>query len=231
MKFTLLEFDNEHYASDLVQADELLKWDIKGNTHYLIIRGDFGSNIVFTKNDKADIEKIGKEKILSGKEICYADNRFFVFMQKQEYAKSYNITVSPARYAVFCCEYNTRTDVCKLYVPNEACQYQCDVYSNVVVNINHEEIKKGFLDSILNLFKRKPPERDYHIVKIQNIPGYSDGSLQYKFDGCKYEYPITKAMLDKPVYIPSFNLKPPRIESALGNGYKIITHLQKGDEH
>ena len=217
MKFVLVDFDISHYASNILQVDTLLKWDILGNTHHLIVRSDYGSNIEFTEEDKAGIEKHGNDQILSGKEIRYADNRFFAFLKKG-YVNNYQITVSPAKYAVFCCEYVSATDLCILYVPNDACQYQCDVSSSVEVNIKHEEVKRGFLNRITG----KQPEREYFIVHIPNIPGYSDGGLHYTFDGCKYQYPITKAMLGKPVCIPAFNSKAPRMESAAGNGYKII---------
>jgi len=218
MKFELLNFDNSHYASNISQSDTLLKWDILGNTHHLIIRGDFGSSIVFTDEDKARIEKYGSNQILSGKEIRYADNRFFTFLPKG-YANNYNIVVSPAKYAVFCCAYDSATDICKLYVPNDACQYQCDVSSSVEVRIKHEKVKR----SLIGLITGKQQVKDYFIVQIPNIPGYLDGNLHYTFDGCRYHYPITKAMLGKPVYIPSFNEQAPKIEGSSGNGYKIIT--------
>jgi hypothetical protein len=226
MKFELLDFDNEHYASSLLQTDNILKWDILGNTHHLIIRGDFGAHIEFTEDDKPGIEKHGNDQILSGKEIRYADNRFFSFLPKG-YVNNYIFTVSPARYAIFCCSYDAAADVCKLYVPNEACQYQCDVSLNVEAIIKHVEEKDGLFKRIM----RKQPDREYFEVYIPNIPGYLDGSLQYTFDGCKFKYPIMKAMLGRPVRIPAFNSRAPRIESTLGNGYKIAIKLQmKGDE-
>lgn len=217
MKFELVDFDISHYASNIRQVDALLKWDILGSTHHLIVRGDYGSNIEFTEADQAGIEKHGNDQILSGKEIRYADNRFFAFLKKG-YVNNYQITVSPAKYAVFCCAYDAAADICQLYVPNDACQYQCDVSSSVEVNIKPEEVKRGFLKRITG----KQPEREYFIVHIPNIPGYRDGGLHYTFDGCPYHYPITKAMLDKPLGIPAFNSKAPRIESAAGKGYKIL---------
>jgi hypothetical protein len=217
VKFALLAFNNSHYASNILQADTLLKWDALGNTHQLIIRGEFGAHIEFTAADGAEIEKHGNDQILSGKEIRYADNRFFAFLPRG-YVNNYTITVSPSKYAVFCCEYDGETDVCKLYVPNAACQYQCDVSASVEVRLTHEEAKKGFLGRLTG----KHAEKDYFTLYIPNIPGYAEGSLHYTFDGCKYKYPITKAMLGKPVSIPSFNAKAPKLESSSGNGYKII---------
>ena len=214
MRIELVEFDNTHYASNIVQNDTVLKWDALGNTHHLIVRGNFGSNIEFTANDKAGIEKHSSDQILSGKEIRYADNRLFIFLKKG-YVNNYIFTVSPAKYAVFCCEYNSNDDVCKLYVPNEACLYQCDVSSNVDVKIEKEPVKKG-------LFAKKV-DKEYYVMHIPNIPGYADGGLHYSFEGCKYQYPITKAMLGKPLYIPAFGSRPPKIESSFGNGYKIQT--------
>ena len=214
MKFELIDFDNSHYASNILQIDTLLKWDALGNTHHLIIRSDFGAFIEFTADDSAGVEKHGNEQILSGKEIRYADNKFFAFLPKG-YVNNYAFTVSPAKYAVFCCEYDIMTDICKLYVPNEACLYQCDVSSVVEVRIEKEIVKKG-------LFGKKP-DKEYYILNIPNIPGYTDGNLRYTYDGCKFRYPLTKNMFGKPVYIPAFNSRPPKIESSSGNGYRIQT--------
>ena len=212
MIFELVEFDNAHYASNILQTDNLLKWDSLGNTHNLIIRSDFGANIEFTDEDKFAIEKHGNDQILSGKEFRCADNRFFAFLPK-EYVNNYVFTVSPAKYAVFCCEYNPVTDICTLYIPNEACSYQCDVSANVNVRIEKEPVKKRFFG--------KKSEREYYIVNIPNIPGYIDGGLHYTFEGCRYHYPITKTMLGKPVYIPAFQSRTPQIKSTYGNGYRI----------
>ena len=212
MKFELLKFDNAHYASNILQADTVLKWDACGHTHHLIVRGEFGANIEFAQEDAAAIEKRGSDQVLSGKEVRYADNRFFVFLPKG-YVNNYLFTVSPAKYAVFCCEYDPVTDVCKLYVPNEACLYQCDVSSSVEVSLAKEVVKKKLFG--------KNPETEYYIMNIPSIPGYTDGSLYYSFDGCKYNYPITKAMLGTTLYIPAYNMQPPTIAGAYGNGYKI----------
>ena len=211
MKFELLNFDSRHYASNIFQVDRLLKWDSLGSTHHLIVRSDFGSRIEFTADDSAGIEKQGNDQILSGRETRYADNRFFCLTQKG-YVNNYAFTASPAKYAVFCCEYDAAADICRLYVPNEACQYQCDVASYVEIRIIKEPVKKS-------IFKK--PDKEYYIMYIPNIPGYSDGDLRYTFDGCKYRYPVTKAMLDKSIFIPAFNTQGPKVESSSGNGYKI----------
>lgn len=219
MKFELLGFDNAHYASNILQVDTLLKWDSLGDTHHLIIRGEFGANIQFTVEEKALMERHANEQIFSGKEIRYASDRYFAF-QKKGYVNNYTITSRPAKYAVFCCVYDPAADTCKLYVPNDACQYQCDVSAGIEVQIKRRVVKQGFLGRLTG----RQVEGDSFLVEIPGIPGYTDGSLQYTFDGCNYRYPITKAMLGKAVSIPAFQSKPPRIESASGNGYKIIVH-------
>jgi len=213
MKFQVVDFDDRHYASNILQVDNSLKWDSLGNTHHLLIRSEYGSDIKFTESEKEKIEKHTNKQIFSGKEVRFDDNRFFVVLPKG-YVNNYQFMVSPATYAVFCCEYNAETDVCKLYLPNDACLYQCNVSSNVEVRIEAERVKK-------KLFSRTP-EKQYYIIQIPTIPGYVDGSLHYTFDGCKYNYPITKAMLNKPFFVPSFNSKPPQIDAATGNGYKLL---------
>ncbi|GFH42507.1 hypothetical protein Hs30E_10580 [Lactococcus hodotermopsidis] len=214
MKFQLIDFDEKHYASNIVQVDNLLKWDILGNTHHLVIRAEYGSVIRFAEEEKNEIVKHANEQILSGKEIRYNDNRFFAVIPKG-YVNNYQFTVSPATYAVFCCEYDAETDICKLYVPNDACLYQCNVSSNVEVHIKAEPVKKKLFSHV--------QEKQYYSIHIPNIPGYVDGSLHYTFDGCKYRYPITKVMIGKPFSVPAFNAKPPKIDAAIGNGYKLLT--------
>lgn len=215
MKFQLVEFDNRHYASNIQQVDNLLKWDALGHTHHLIIRAEYGSTIKFSNMEKSEIEKYGNEQIFSGEEVRYCDDRFFVMITKG-YVNNYRFLVSPATYAVFCCEYDTGTDICKIYVPNDACLYQCNVSSNVEVHITIEPVKKKW--------PWRNPEKQYYTVHIPMIPGYVDGSLYYTFDGCKYHYPITKAMLGKPISISAFDSKPPKIDTAIGNGYKLLIH-------
>ena len=214
MKIQLIDFNEKHYASNILQVDNLLKWDILGNTHHLLIRAEYGSNIRLTEDEKNKIERYETNQILSGKEIRYSDNRFFVFLPKG-FVNNYQFTVSPAIYAVFCCEYDEETDICKLYIPNDACLYQCNVSSNVEVQIKPEQVKRR------RLFSNKQ-EKQYYTIQIPNIPGYVDGGLHYTFDECKYCYPITKAMLGKAFSVPAFREKPPKIVAEIGNGYKLL---------
>jgi len=212
MRFELLDFNNTHYATNLQQAETVLKWDSAGSTHHLILRGDFGTPLVLTADDARRIEKHSNDQIFSGKEIHYADQRYFAVIPRA-YVNNYLITASPAGYAVFCCEYDPATDICRVYLTNDACQYQCDVSANLDIGIRKEEVKRGFLS--------RKPEKEYYEVHIPNIPGYTDGTLRYTYDGCRYHYPVTREMLGKTLHIPSFNDKPPRIESASANGYKL----------
>jgi hypothetical protein len=214
MKLQLIEFNDKHYASNILQADNLLKWNSLGSTHHLLVRAEYGAVIRFTEADKTEIEKHNNDRIFSGKEVRYSDNRFFALIPKG-YVNNYQFAVSPAAYAVFCCEYDAETDICKLYVPNDACLYQCNVSSNVEVRIEAEPVKK-------KLFSYTPVKQ-YYTVMIPSIPGYVDGSLYYTFDGCKYRYPITKPMLGKEFSVPAFETKPPKIYAAVGNGYKLPT--------
>ena len=214
MKIELLNFDNNHCATGLTESDNMLKWDASGHTHNLIIRDDYGTRIEFSKADKLGIEKYETEKILSGEEFCYTDTRFFVVLPKS-YIDNYSFSVNPATYAVFCCEYDSESDICKIYIPSDDCLYQCDVSASVEVRITKEPLRKK------KLFSRAE-EKQYYTVNIPNIPGYTDGGLFYSFEGYNYAYPITNAMLGKSIRIPDYDSKPPKIDTTFDNGYKLI---------
>jgi hypothetical protein len=219
MNIEVIRFNNEHYAANLVQVGNLLKWDAIGATHYLIIRSMFGTNIEFSEDDKNSIEQMENDQIFSKNEMRYMDNRFFAFNAKST-VNNYSYTISPARYAVYGCEYNEITDICKLYQTNDACQYQCDVYSSIKIQITYEETKKRFFEG----FHKSDPKKNYYIMNIPSMPRYVDGDLRYTFDGCKYKYPITKEMLGKSINIPSYYGKSPKVEGSSSNGYVITTN-------
>lgn len=214
MNIRLVDFDDKHYASNVVQSDMMLKWNALGNTHNLIIRSEYGSNIQFSEKEKVEIEKFSNDQILSGKEIRFSDKYFFTFTQKG-YVNNHSISICPATYAVFCCEYDQNSDTCTLFVPNEACLYQCNVVSQIDVHIEREVVKRRIFSF------SKTPDKQIYTVHIPTIPGYTDGNLCYTFDGCKYKYPITKAMLGHAFSVPAFNGKSPQIDTTAGNGYRI----------
>jgi hypothetical protein len=212
MRVKLSAFDKGHFASNIVQNGELLKWDAQGNTHHLIIRGHFGKSLQLTEDDARTIEALGTQAVLSGKEHRYQGTRHGTF-QAKGFVNNFALSTRPARYAVFACEFDEASDTCIIYLPNEACQYQCDVFSDISIRLEKEAVKKSLFG--------KRPEREYYVVHIPPIPGYEEGGLHYTFDGCRYRYPITKAMLGKAICIPAFGSKAPFIEGTSSGGYRI----------
>lgn len=213
MRFHYETFDNLHYASNIVQSEMVLKWNTKGNTHCLIMRGSYGSNIKIGKEEMAAIEKLSTNELLSGTELRLTDERFITFTPKG-YVNNHSITVAPATYAVFCCEYDAESDVCKLYIPNDACLYQCNVSAAISVSVTTMPVRKHW-------FSKKQEDPRFTVV-IPTIPGYTDGSLYYSFKDCKYQYPVTRAMLGKPFSVLSYNGERPTIQTANWNGYQIV---------
>ena len=213
MKFCFEHFDNLHYASNIVQSEMVLKWNTKGNTHSLIMRGPYGDSLKMEKGEIAAIERLSTDDLLSGMELQLTEDRFITFTPKG-YVNNHRVSVAPATYAVFCCVYDATTGICKLYLPNDACLYQCNVSAVINVTIEAQPIKKRWL--------LKKPENPRFTVEIPSIPGYIDGSLFYRFNNCKYRYPITKAMLGRAFSVASYDGERPIIQAAGGNGYQIV---------
>lgn len=215
MKFQLVEFDDQHYATNIVQSEMILKWNSRGNTHTLIMRGPFDDNIRISETEKQMLEQLPTEQILSGKELRISDDRYITFSPKG-YVNNYSITVAPAAYAVFCCSYNAAEDRCTLFVPNDACLYQCNISATIDILIEKQVVRHHW-------YSRRQGEPTYSIF-IPTIPGYADNSLFYTFKDCKFQYPITKAMLGKKFSVLSYNGNPPKIDSISRNGYRIVHH-------
>jgi len=199
----------------MVQNDMLLKWYVVGHTHSMIVRCEFGKDISFGENERREIEQIAPVMLFSGEEIRLS-NGTFLTMVPRGYVNNYNMTVCPARYAVYCCSFEAAEDVCTIYMPNDACLYQCDVVSRIEVHIIREEMKKK------GLFHSKKPEVQYYTIHIPSFPGYEDGSLYYSYDGCRYRYPITRAMLGTSFSVPEYNGSAPFIRSTSTNGFNIV---------
>lgn len=212
MKIHMVDFDEQHYASNLQQSNDQLKWDSLGSTYHLLIRAEYGAAIKFTDFEQKEISKYSNELFFSENEVRYSNNRFFVVLRKG-YVNKYQYTTSPASYAVFCCDYNPESDICTLYVPNDACMFRCNVSSIINVKVVKETNKKKLFAHL--------PEKQYYTVLIPVIPGYVDGSIHYTFNQCKYRYPITKSMLGKPISVPAYNSSPPEIVVSPGSGYKL----------
>ncbi|MDR2713305.1 MAG: hypothetical protein LBB91_09375 [Clostridiales bacterium] len=218
MRFELVDFDKDHYAANIQNSGEMLRWDTRGSTHHLIIRADFGANISFDAESKTTIEKFDNARIFSQKEIRFDNQGNYFLMLPKSHLNNYRFRISPAAYGVFCCEYDKDTDICRLYLPNEACLYQCNVAASIMISIEKEKAKKGFW----GLAKKGSGPTSY-IINIPLIPNYSDGLLYYTYDGYAYQFPVTKRMLNKPLSIPALADKPPLIKAAPDHGYVVVS--------
>jgi len=217
MRFSLEKFDINHYASNLLQINDLLKWDARGANFHMIIRSNFNTDIDFNKLNYKNIELIENNEIFSGLEINFDQNDFFTMIPKS-HINNYKLTKSPATYAVFCCVYNSETDICTIYIPNEACLYKCNISKTIEYTMKTEQKK---LNVINKLFNKQRSEQKYYLICLPEISQYTDGNLFYKYDSFDYSFPITKKMLNKTIYIPEYNGNLPKIHS-VNNGYKII---------
>lgn len=217
MRFELIDFDKDHYASNIQNSGETLKWDTRGSTHHLIIRADFGAHICFDTGSQAAIEKFATARIFSQKEIRFNNQGSYFLMLPKSHLNIYRYRISPATYGVFCCEYYSDRDTLRLYLPNEACHYQCDVTASVMISIEKEKGKKG----LLGLAKKGSNAISY-IVTIPPIPNYRDGLLYYSYDGYAYQFPVTGRMLNKPLNIPALGQKPPLIKASINSGYVVV---------
>ena len=221
MKFELHPFDTDHHAASVSINNMTLKWSNPSSSDHIILRDKYDSYIQFDETIVDKLADINFNDLLQGIEIQLDHNLYINFLRKQAVnIKSFTVKVSPASYAVFSCEYNVEADICKVYVPNDACNYQCSVESKVEVLIKKDiPEKKGLFAKL----QKQSEVKEYYLVRIPQIPGYVDGELYYSFENCKYRYPVTKRMLGKEIPIPSYRSQRPQISGTSGNGYKIET--------
>ncbi|MCL1789513.1 MAG: hypothetical protein FWG33_04070 [Oscillospiraceae bacterium] len=216
MNIKLTDFNSEHYATNLSQRGDSLKWESVGATHIMIIRDKFGSDIRLTQED-ADTRFSGE--FVTGKEIRLEGNRVFIILPRVG-INTYIFPVKPANYAVFSCNY--QEDELTIYNPIDACFYQCSVSATVEVSVKKAPfLKKSFFERTKGLFKPEEEVQTYYDVGLPEILGYSDGLLCYSYDGCAFKFPITAQMLNKTVQIPEWKGKPPKVESLDSDAYKI----------
>ncbi|MCL1983365.1 MAG: hypothetical protein FWG53_09830 [Clostridiales bacterium] len=218
MRVLLAVFDKGHYAIDLQQSGGTLKWAAKGGSHYLVARAPYGTNIVFDTDCANAVEKAGGSRILAQKEVRLAGKGLFIAMLPKSQVNICRIAASPASYAVFCCEYDEGEDTCTVYVPNEACCYQCSVAEHIRVKVTREP-KKNKLRSMA----KKGGSREHFIVEIPAIPSFECGSLHYTYEGCAHMFPVTEGMLGKQIFVPAFGGKPPVFRARKESGYVIVT--------
>ncbi|MCL2071280.1 MAG: hypothetical protein FWH07_03490 [Oscillospiraceae bacterium] len=219
MKIKLTNFDSEHYATNLTQKGDSLKWESVGATHFMIIRDKFGSDIRLT-DEELNTRFNGLP--VSGKETRLEGDRYFIILPRLG-INTYIFPVKPASYAVFACELKMDNEPdLTVYNPNDACFYQCSVSATVEISIKKAPFqKKSFFEKLGGLFKPEEEERVYYNVSLPEMPGYAGELLCYSYDGCAYKYPITTRMMNKTVQIPEWKGKQPWVESLDSNAYKI----------
>ncbi len=213
MKVFLTDFDNTHYASNVVQSSGTLRWDAQGNTHNLIIRADFGEKIDISELGESAFDGIPDYALTSGEEFTVG--KYVLCFLPRGYINNFAMRVCPAAYAIFCCSYDKEAEELTVYVPNEACLYSCDASLVIDVTIAGVVSKK-------KLFKRS--QDTCFSVNIPEIPGYNDGGIYYTYNNFGYDFPVVGTMLGKPFFVFSPNSQPPQVFSS-GSGYKLTAHI------
>lgn len=220
MKITLTNFNAEHYATNLCQRGDTLKWESVGATHIMVIRAKFGTDIRLT-GQEPELAVMDLNETEKDKESLLGKDKYFVMFPRSP-INTYHFPVKPASYAVFACELNSNADELVIYNPNDACFYQCSVSAAVEVSINKAPIeKKSLFEKMSVMFKPIEEEKRYYNVAFPELPGYNGDLLYYSYDGCAYKYPITRQMMNKTVQIPEWKGKPPFVESLDPNAYNL----------
>ncbi|MCL1902823.1 MAG: hypothetical protein FWF94_00205 [Oscillospiraceae bacterium] len=226
MNIKLTNFNSEHYATNLTQRGDSLKWESVGATHFMIIRNKFGCDISLTQED-IDVRFNGKFE--TGTETRLEGEMYYTILPRLG-INAYIFPVKPANYAVFACSLDERDggEELTVYNPTAACFYQCSVSSIVEVSVKKAPVlKKSFFEKTRELFKTEEEERIYYDVTLPEILGYSSGqnvsafSLCYGYDNCAFKFPITAEMLNKTIQIPEYKGKTPRVESLAFDAYEI----------
>jgi hypothetical protein len=214
MNITLIDFDASHYATNLTQKGDSLKWESVGATHYLMIRDRFGVEIKLTDDD---IKQLSQADAIT-REAQTRSNRCLTLLERCG-INTCPITVKPAAYAIFACE--LKDGGLTIYNPSEACFYWCQVSATIRISIEKAPVEnKGFFNKIFS--KTKQNEQSYYNVSFPQMPDYINDLLCYTYEGCEYKFPITRQMVNKTVLIPDCKGEPPMIKSLDSNAYKVI---------
>jgi len=220
----LIDFDAEHYATNLTYKGGSLKWESVGATHFMILRSAFGTEIKLSQSHIDCLKAMEEGQILCGEEAALecgnSDMHFIVFPRSG--VNVFSVMVKPAAYAVYACSYEG--GVLTVYNPSDACFERCSVAAKVRISLKKVPLpKKGFLDKIKELTKtEQEEERLYYNVSFPHVPNYAENMLCYGYAGCDYRFPITAQMLGKTVLIPEFEGNAPKVESLDSKAYKVV---------
>lgn len=210
MQTEIIRNDTIHTVNKLECTDNLLKWSSPAEeSYYLIVRSPFGKEINFEKQINEPLKKI--QNISSG-EIIELPGSIAVFIYRQQFILGYTCTVRPARYSIYVCNFLPNENKLTVYMNNDESLF-CDISDCLLFQFERiESEKKGFWSKHL---KKDKEERLCVKVSLKQSspPGYQDGSLYYTFEGCSYEYPITKQMLSQGFFVPLYNGENPIIKS------------------
>lgn len=221
MNIKLIEFNSEHYAANLTQKANTLKWESVGATHFMLVRSEFGCDIRLTEQLIQKLQNLQSMNCdISCSDIKLDDYYFTIFPRSG--VNVYSITVKPAAYAIFACCYDG--DILTIYNPTDACFYQCPVVARLRISVKQAPVKeKKLIDKIKSIGRKKAEECRYYNVKLPEVNDYKGDFLCYGYTGCEFKFPITSQMLGKTVLIPDFNGEPPKIECLAQNAYKLMT--------
>ena len=227
MHIDTVDFDADHYASDLETAVDSLTWSAQGNTHTLVMRGEFGAPLALDDERRVDqmrtLVRNDSSRLLAGEELVL-DGPTRVRLLRRDPVSLFTLPIPAAHssYAVFACELVEDSSSLRIYVPNAYCTYRCDVPAVVDVTIT-SNVKT---EKIGRLFSRKTVQTVVsYALRIAPVPGYDGNGLEYGFDGCPFRYPITRQMMGNTLTVPAFTApngtQPPLAVRSAGGGYEI----------
>lgn len=227
MEINAKQADSKYYVTHLQRADDSLMWDDLGNnSHTLFLRGPFGVPLEL-EGDLLDrfVEDCRDmqfwQSLISGMETTVTDGVTAVTVPHDAVnIRSYHIPVVHSTYAAYA--FNVRQDAADLYLPNKYYTYQCEVpaVANVRISPRTVTVTTG------HFFNRKTETRTVgYDVNIQPIAGYDGTGLVYTFEGCPFQYPITRELLGKSFTVPICNApdgsQMPLVVKPTDGGYEI----------
>jgi hypothetical protein len=162
-------------------SSSALKWDQKGCTHFLVVRGAFGERVEMS-DERLRADLSGAIDGMENDDFVPVGGVLARLISSAEFARntaSFTIAEQAASYTAFGC--NRKDGEITLYVPdNDACKNRIDISQSVRVTVEKEPKK---------FMKR---ETGNYNVRVTLSGDYSDGQLCYSVGG--YRYPITKRM-------------------------------------
>lgn len=122
--------------------------------------------------------------------------------------------------AVYGCVYVGAEDRLDLFIPDKVEESRTYIPYNVAYTVRKQmsEGRKGFL----GIGKTDPTFTGVYIIQIEPIQDYEDGTIYYTIDN--YDYPITKEMLGKSVFVKAAK---DRSEPILRDSVKGINLVRK----